>query len=336
MDRQEIQDSARQAFGSGGLVPDAAQSWATLVEMGWFMMTVPEAQGGLGLGGDALAAIHYELGRALVPGPAMAQMLVIEAFAASGEDELLARAMAGEVMTASLSPSPPGAGLRWGSSIPPPPQTPPQEGRGLNALPDADLAQHALSLAGDRITLAPIISVTHRPTWDETHRLFDVMASDDGVVLATGSDAATLAGRLQSHLCLMLAADSLGGADAVLAMTIDYLKTRRQFDRPIAMFQALKHRVADLKIALAGAEALLWSRAANDSATLAQLGALKAHACRSYRLIAEEAIQLHGGIGLTAEYPCHLFLKRAMLNCALGGDSDAWEEMTGRAALAAV
>jgi alkylation response protein AidB-like acyl-CoA dehydrogenase len=306
MDRQEIQDSARQAFGSGGLVPDAAASWATLTEMGWFMMTVPEAQGGLGLGGAALAAIHFELGRALVPGPAMAQMLVIEALAATGQDELLGRAMAGERFATDL----------------------------IHAL-DADRASQLLSVDYERVALFDIGDVEHCPSWDETRRLCRLYTVGNGWTLAEGREAAALEGRLSARLCLMLAADSLGGADAVLTMTIDYLKTRRQFDRPIAMFQALKHRVADLKIALAGAEALLWSRAGDDSVTLTELGALKAHACRTYRLIAEEAIQLHGGIGLTEEYPCHLFLKRAMLNCALGGDGDAWDEQVGRALLAA-
>ena len=97
-------------------------------------------------------------------------------------------------------------------------------------------------------------------------------------------------------------------------MTIDYLKTRRQFDRPLAMFQALKHRVADLKVEhRRGRGAALGARRVRRS-TLAEMGALKALATRVYAEIAEEAIQLHGGIGLTQEHPCHLFLKRAFLN----------------------
>ena len=84
----------------------------------------------------------------------------------------------------------------------------------------------------------------------------------------------------------------------------------------------------------AAAEALFWSRAADPAADLVAIGALKAQATSGYRMIAEDAIQLHGGIGLTMEHPCHLFLKRAMLNCALGGDGDHWEERAGRQALA--
>jgi alkylation response protein AidB-like acyl-CoA dehydrogenase len=118
-------------------------------------------------------------------------------------------------------------------------------------------------------------------------------------------------------------------------MSVEYLKTRKQFDRPLAMFQALKHRCADLKVLVAGAEALLWSRAVDAEASVTDLGALKALASDVYRMVAEEAIQLHGGIGLTEEHDCHLFMKRAMLNLQLGGSADAWREKAGRQALAA-
>jgi alkylation response protein AidB-like acyl-CoA dehydrogenase len=118
-------------------------------------------------------------------------------------------------------------------------------------------------------------------------------------------------------------------------MTVDYLKTRKQFDRPIAMFQALKHRCADLKTRIVSAEALLWARAGDVGASAVQLGALKALACEVFRFTAEEAIQLHGGIGLTEEHNCHLFMKRAELNRWLGGSADRLNEAAGRAALAA-
>jgi alkylation response protein AidB-like acyl-CoA dehydrogenase len=310
---RELRDAARKAFGEGALAPDAAKSWATIADMGWLMMTVPENAGGLGLGCDAEGVIHTELGRALVPGPAIAQMMVITALSAAAgsaeRDELLAHAMGGTVMTTSLGLNDP-----------------------LSAVPDADRAGHVLVVLPDRIALhtAPF-AVTHRPTWDETRHLFDVTLDlAGGTMLAEGSTANALAQRLQSQLLLALAADSLGGATAILSMTIEYLKTRRQFDRPLAMFQALKHRIADLKIRFEGAEALFWSRA-TGAPTLIELGALKAHATATYVAIAEDAIQLHGGIGLTTEHHCHLFLKRALLNAALGGDNADWEERAGRA-----
>jgi alkylation response protein AidB-like acyl-CoA dehydrogenase len=119
-------------------------------------------------------------------------------------------------------------------------------------------------------------------------------------------------------------------------MTIDYLKLRKQFDRPLALFQALKHRVADCKIRIAAAEALLWARAGQADLSPVEAGALKALATQVYAEVAEEAIQLHGGIGLTQEHPCHHFLKRALLNRTLSGDGDHWNERAARVALAAM
>jgi alkylation response protein AidB-like acyl-CoA dehydrogenase len=310
---RELRDAARKAFGEGTLAPDAAKSWAMIADMGWLMMTVPAAAGGLGLSRDAEGVVHTELGRALVPGPAIAQMMVITALAAAEasaeRDVLLAQAIGGTVMTTSLGLNDP-----------------------LSAVPDADRAEHILVVSPDRIALhAAPFAVTHRPTWDQTRRLFDgTLDLAGGMTLAEGAAATALAERLQAQVLLALAADSLGGAAAILSLTIEHLKTRRQFDRPLAMFQALKHRVADLKILLEGAEALFWSRA-TGTPTLAELGALKAYATATYVAIAEEAIQLHGGMGLTAEHHCHLFLKRALLNAALGGSNDGWEERAGRA-----
>ena len=321
MTRAELKDSARKAFGEGGLAADADKSWSLIAEMGWLMMAVPEEQGGLGLGREATGVIHTELGRALVPGPAIAQMLVIEALSAADglaeRDDLLARAIGGEVMTASLATT--------GST-------------GLSCVPDADRASHILVVEPVRVTLVPManVEITPRDTWDKTRRLFDVRLPEtpNGLVLAK-DDATALAERLEAQLLFALAGDSLGGADAILELTIDYLKLRHQFGRPLALFQALKHRVANMKTWLSASEALFWSRATDASAALPELGALKAHATSVYRIIAEDAVQLHGGIGLTMEHHCHLFLKRAMLNCALGGDNDHWEEQAGRQALTA-
>ncbi len=305
LSRAELQDSARKAFGAE-LAPDAEKSWATIAEMGLLMMAVPEDQGGLGLGNEALAAIHIELGRALVPGPAIAQMLVVDALAAAEQRELLEAAIAGQVMTVA------------------------------HFACDADQASHILFGGEAGITLVPSEAsiVTPRPTWDETRQLFTVETQDRGIVIAEGDAAKELAAKLKKRLCLMLAGDSLGGADALLGLTVEYLCTRQQFGRPLAMFQALKHRCADLKAKLAAAEALFWQRVSDPATTIEQFCALKVLATSVYRDIAEEAIQLHGGIGLTREHPCHLFMKRAMLNAAIGGDADYWEEIAGRRLLA--
>lgn len=317
LSRAELAAAAEQAFDPQALAPDDQASWQVIAEMGWLAMCVPEDRGGLGQGGEARAVIHHALGRALVPGPMIAQMMAIDALAlgeASQESQaLLEAAMGGEVMTASL------AGVA--------------RGEWLEAVPDADKASHILVMASERIALVPRseCEIQPRETWDVTRRLFDVRAGAPGLTLAEGQAASDLSEAVRAQMLLALAADGLGGAEAALAMTIDYLGTRRQFDRPLAMFQALKHRCADMRVVISLADALLWQEAASPALSLVRAGALKASACRVYKQVAEEAIQLHGGIGLTLEHPCHLFLKRAFLNCALGGDADHWEEQAGRA-----
>ena len=172
------------------------------------------------------------------------------------------------------------------------------------------------------------VELAERPTWDITRRLFDLrfnkVALEERLVLARGSAAQMLVARLQTLRDFSIAADSLGGSTAILDLTVEHLQTRQQFGRPLALFQALKHRCTDLKTQLAGAEAMLHdslSQVGDRTADLdMQLQSKKAKflACSVFSKVTEEALQLHGGIGMASEHPCHLFLKRAMLNEHLG------------------
>lgn len=325
IERSELHDAAQKAFPSDALRPDRNESWKLAAEMGWLMLPLPEDAGGLGLGRDSAAAIHFELGKVLATAPLIPAMAVVQALGASetlaDKEGWIERATTGEFITMSLLPA--------------------ERGATLKAVPDADLASHVLVVGNDRIFLAPLAgaSVTERALWDHSRRLFDVtlagQAVDPALVVAEGDAARRMADTLKIELLFALAADSLGGANALLDRTIDYLKTRKQFDRPLAMFQALKHRCADLKIMIGAAEALLWSEAVKGELSLAQAGGLKVHAAEVYRYVCEEAVQLHGGVGLTDEMYCHLFMKRANLNVQLGGDADLWREARGRELLMA-
>ena len=317
--RDELEASARKVFPSWEEARDADAAWNRIAELGWFMAGVPEDHGGLGLGRDDLAVVFFELGRALAPGAALAQFMAIEAMVGADEgavpEDLLEAAMAGEMVATSLA-----------------------DHGTLDTVPDADKAGYLLLRDADAVALLSLDGATHveQPTWDKTRRLFTVTpaARAERIVLASGAEARALNARVEGLLSLALAGDALGGAGAVLDIVVEYLKTRRQFDRPLAMFQALKHRAANGKAAIDTAEALYRDRAANVSEALA-LGALKAHCCAVYKDVAEEAIQFLGGIGLTIEHPGHLFLKRAFLDAMLGGTADAWNERLGRDLLAA-
>jgi alkylation response protein AidB-like acyl-CoA dehydrogenase len=330
----ELQDAAQKAFPGDQLRPARDAGWALIADMGWLMMPLAEDAGGLGLGHDAVAAIHFEMGRVLGRAPLIPALLALQALAVSetlaDKPGWLERVSTGEYIAISMVP---GALSAAGTTL---------SGM-LRAVADVDMASHILAFAPGLAALVPAagagVNVTERPLWDESRRLFDVTLRAHEVapelIVAQGPAADAIAASLHNERLLALAADALGGANATLDMTVEYLKTRRQFDRPLAMFQALKHRCADLKTRIAAAEALLWARA-GAPATTAQLGALKALACEVFRCSAEEAIQLHGGIGLTEEHNCHLFMKRAALGCSLGGSADELNEATGRAAIAAI
>ncbi|MDP3675713.1 MAG: acyl-CoA dehydrogenase family protein [Novosphingobium sp.] len=325
---EELLDAAHKAFPPDKPVP-RDESWARVVTLGWLMLDLPEDRGGLGLPPAAVATILFAQGRVLATAPLIPALLGLQAIAASpalvDRDGWIARICGGEYVPLHLLPS--AVTARADGAL---------DGR-IAGVFEADMTSHILAGMAGRYALIPLdaagVEVVERPLWDESRRLFDVVltgyAIDPALVVAEGAAASALHETISPAAQLALAADSLGGASALLEMTVKYLKVRSQFARPLALFQALKHRCADLKVALSAAEALLWSRA--DSATTPlEMGAMKALATTTAKAIAEEAIQLHGGIGLTDEHPCHRYMKRAFLNAALCGDADHWNGANGR------
>lgn len=318
-------ESAARALDAA-TTTDAAATWKVIVEAGWLGAGLPEEAGGLGLGAAAQGAIGLELGRALAPGPSVAATAALAALAAAPKSSrrtaLIEEALGGALTTLSLADCAKG------------------HARLVEAVPDADGPGVLLAFSADGAHAAvfglndPGLNARPRVLWDETRRLFDVsFGRASGETIAEGDAARAMQAAARTSIAVGLAADSLGGAAAILDRTIDYLGQRRQFDRPLAMFQALKHRAADLKTQLSLAEALFWRRLADPSASALDLDAMKVSACAVYRVVCEEAVQLHGGVGLTAEFYCHRYLKRALLNEALGHAPDAVEEDVGRALL---
>lgn len=321
----ELQDSARQVVEGAGTPAREETTWPLIVELGWLLTAVPEDIDGLGLGIQEVTAVHTELGRGLVEAPFLPAMLAIEALAHSGladKAERIAAIAGGECASAALTDA---ALTIAGGSL----------SGTQSAVQSADNASQVLvwTQAQDCVLLValdqPGVTVTRRETWDITRRFFDVtfegVAVDSQCVLAEGDAAKALIARLCTVRDFGLAADALGGGMELLERTVEYLGTRQQFGRPLALFQALKHRCADAKTLLAGAEALLLdsvSRVGDDLAgddARRRANRCKYLACAAFAEVAEDALQLHGGIGMATEHECHLFLKRAMLNEQLGG-----------------
>jgi alkylation response protein AidB-like acyl-CoA dehydrogenase len=179
---------------------------------------------------------------------------------------------------------------------------------------------------------APGLSVTPQAQTDETRCLdavaLDALAVRDADVLALDTPGAPEATRLLSALAnraaVAVAADSVGNARRVLGMTVDHVRQRRQFDRPIGSFQAVKHQAADMLVNLETSTALVddaaRALALEPSSCDLAVSLAKDHACELAARNAGTALQLHGGIGYTWEYDLHLFFKRALLNEFLFGE----------------
>jgi alkylation response protein AidB-like acyl-CoA dehydrogenase len=122
-------------------------------------------------------------------------------------------------------------------------------------------------------------------------------------------------------LHVAMAAEAVGGARRALEMSVEHLKVREQFGRPLGSFQALRHRVADLTVELEAATSTTWYAAravADQSQDLPVVAPLaKAAATSAFTHIAGECIQLHGGIGFTWEHDAHLYFKRAWTTALL-------------------
>jgi alkylation response protein AidB-like acyl-CoA dehydrogenase len=131
-----------------------------------------------------------------------------------------------------------------------------------------------------------------------------------------------------------LAAEMCGAADAALAMSVDYVQVREQFDRPIATFQAIQHRLADMKVAVENARSLVYYAAwaldndADDRRLAAAMA--KAHASDACTSVAADAIQVHGGIAFTWEHDMHLYFKRLKSSEVTYGDATENRELVAR------
>jgi len=309
-----------------GSAPYAADLWTQIATLGWTALTVPEAQGGLGMDARAAAALHEALGAAAAPLPMLGNSLAIALINAAGTEEQKSALLGGlaDGSTRACFAQPDGAVVQADGTI--------LEGVVAHVLdaPSATTLFLRGTRGGQAIWLviaadAPGVSVDRVPLAD-TSRSFGTVTLK-GVAIAeahilSAADPQALEDELLCMAALALAADSLGAGNAVLAATVDYMKVREQFDRVIGSFQALKHRVADHKASLEAARGLIEHAASlNAGASGALLAALtaKQHVTRAVAEVARDCIQLHGGVGFTSEYVPHIYLKRAKLNEALFG-----------------
>jgi len=318
--------------------------WHTLAaEVGVAGLLIPESLGGAGASYREAAVVAEEIGRSVAPVPFLGSAVVATtALLSAADTELLTELASGSVTAALAVPfatapgKVPAPTIRIEGTQPKDPAgTYRLSGQVLgvaDALP-ADVllvpadgvpyGLYAVRVTDAGVGTAPVVSL------DQTRQLCDLTLAGararrvaSGAVAEAALGAAVLAG------AGVLACEQFGLAERALEITVAYVQERRQFARPIGGFQAIKHRLADLWVAVTLARAAARSAAnglVNDNGTETELAvALAKAACSDTALkAAQEMIQLHGGIGFTWEHPAHLFLKRAKADSIGFGTADA-------------
>jgi alkylation response protein AidB-like acyl-CoA dehydrogenase len=337
--RQLMKQAATSAATRAAIDAHAfdAALWTRMVDLGWTALLVPEELGGLGLGFIELAAVLEETGAALACAPlfstvCLATNVLLLADGGAPQRQLLTEIAAGRLRATVAFMAPPGRELRArrdGAS---------NDVRLDGELPfvvDGDTAELILARATEADGAVGVYALAAntaglfrhaRPTLDGTRRLADLRCDDVRLPAAARlpGDGAALVDRALARARVALAAESLGGAERCLAMSVEYAKTRVQFSRAIGSFQAVKHRCADLLTLIETARsAVNWAAfcAASDDPEL-PVAASIAHSYvgEAYLRATADTIQIHGGMGFTWEHDAHLYFRRARGSAELLGD----------------
>jgi alkylation response protein AidB-like acyl-CoA dehydrogenase len=284
-----------------------SRAWPALGAMGVLGLLAPEPAGGLGLGPVDLVLLLEESGYAALPEPVVEHACVAVPLLETPDAALLDGT---ETVTAPFHDD--------------------------TVMPYTDRADRFLVLGLDELRLVPRAEVELEPreSVDGARHLALVRCETDaGVVVARGAAVAHAFDRG----AFGTAAQLVGLARRMIEMTVEYATQRRQFGVPIGSFQAVKHHLADARIALEFARPLVyraaWSLAEGDPEAPVHVSMAKATASDAAALAARQALQCHGAIGYSFEHDLHLFMKRAWVLAAAWGDA-AWHRgRVGRAIL---
>lgn len=334
-------ETARRIAEGEGMSRD---HWRQFAELGWLSILAAEEDGGLGWSLADAAILAEELGRGLVAAPylsnAVAGVRLLSASRCAARDDLLAGLMAGETLFAlAIEEEGSRYDLRKCETV----AEKVADGfrlQGRKVLvqdgPFADRFFVTARLEGEAqpsLFLVPAdtpgLEIRAYETIDSRRAadlvLRDVHIGNDALVLA-GDDALDLLEKTLDEVRVLMTADALGNMEQALELTVDYLGQRKQFGRALKDFQALRFRVADMFVAKENARAMVYralsateapaeERAAAVSATMATI-------IQAGELVCGQAIQLHGGIGMTEEYSVAHHYKRHRVTALTYGDAN--------------
>lgn len=315
--------------------------WAGLSEMGLPGTAIPEEFGGVGAGYPTLCLVAEQIGRVLAPVPFSSSIyLAAEALVNFGTEEQkqtwLPKLASGECIGTVADVEQ--RQVLTADSITASVQSGKLNGKKL-IVPDGGIADIAIVLARtgpDSLGLFLVelndAGVTKIPVKavDPTRDTVSLEFSDVPATALTAGGGWQQLQKIYTRAAVLMAFEQLGGAAASLDMAVAYAKERFAFGRPIGSFQALKHMMADMYVALKLAESncyyAAWALDTNSDDLELAAATARVSATQAFQLCSRDNIQVHGGMGFTWEFDCHLFYRRSnYLSLALGGLS-TWED----------
>ncbi len=334
-------EKVRELMATGTAFDEAL--WREMADQGWTGLIIPEEFGGLGLTLVDLIAVVEEMGRACLPGPFISTLWAAALIDRAGTDgqrkQYLDPISSGDLkatvalLEESADWNPDAVRLRAE-----------KDGRDFRLrgrkefVNDAAVADLIIVVArsGNDLALLPVergapgMTIIETPAIDATRKLYSI---DFDNVVVPASEALANTTRIRealdaatSAVMVALCAEMLGGMEWTLATTVEYARTRQQFDRPIGAYQAVQHQCADMFLMTESARSAIyfaaWALSENDPAAKLAVSIAKAYCSDAAREVGNRGVQVHGGIGFTWEHNLQLFYKRAKSSEILFGDAN--------------
>ena len=343
-----LRDSARQFFAGECPIAEVrrlmetdtafhAELWAKLAEQGYTGIIFPEELGGVGLGIVELILLMEEAGRALLPGPFFSTVVMagsaLDAMATKEQKskylEPICRGQArGTVAVVEAEGSWDLADVRLTAT------NGRLRGEKLFVL-DAAASDWILVVARNGVFLAdrkaPGMRVAPMHGMDLTRKLYSVQF-DNTPAEKLGETASFE--RPRAIATAALAAEMVGGMQRTLDITVEYAKTRKQFGKPIGIFQAVQHQCADMYLETESARSAVhyaaWALEHHSPDAAAAVSIAKLYASDASRTVGNRGIQVHGGMGFTWENDLHLYYRRAKASETMLGDATFHRERLAR------
>ena len=330
--------SARRALEDGSGFDPAL--WREVARLGWLGAAIPEEFGGIGLGDEGLCVLAEEVGRSLAAIPfGSSACIAAQAVRLFGDAAQKARWLPGLADGSAIGAFALAEGL--GATAPDSVRTS-LSAAGLTGVKtpvvDGGVATLAIVAArdGEEVGLCVVdlasagVSRTRLQTIDPSRDAASLTFEGAAAEWLAGARGWSAVASLLDRAAILMAFEQLGGAQASLDMARDYALERRAFGRQIGSFQAIKHKLADVYIAieLARSNAYYgaWALGTNAPDLTEAAAAARVAATHAFQLASQENVQTHGGMGFTWESDCHLFYRRAKHLALALGAAPFWKD----------